>query len=629
MRLFLLFILAEWMAASAVGATHLGPESAGPEGQRAFDDLAALYTNGKPIAGVDQAFKDLGAGLPAAREVAGRYVLALLRQSLADESNGRAKWTPSKFWGDGAVSVSRQFRKQLADKIASGPSAPELLEAESWLIRSDNVAAAAVAGTKALTRNPSSKVENVYRSLLSPPHPNTKVTVTILKDIGERKLVALAPELIALANDFRAEVRQAAREIAAAWNMTGIPTFVPERALAGFVEEQLSNISAMVLTPVPKEAVWKRFSIRTKNPYAEGTNQQDFSGWLLAEDKSAYLVLDFFGHERSFPRTNVTVTARTFADDTKEIRQLRTARSSGSGADPRDTLSSMGMSTGQFEPGFVSAPEALLAAWALERDDRSDAAALILPCFDRAGDARWIAEAVRDLLAKHYQQQMLDAFTQDRDYPAVIRMARHLGKPQFQGWQYFERTKMLAAQLETRGEDFKTLVLPTPDEWKDLRSKLARPAQVEYLATRMRLLNAFQRDQPGDVVFNEPQTREARSSLQVVPGKKVGTETINPLVEFRKMQLEVKDLPALLPFLDDDNFVLAYGYWRDFHPGRYLYTVNSFIAELVNHAAACDIIDWDTYSGADERQRRVLREKAQKWIDSDAGRTRTDQLFQN
>jgi hypothetical protein len=249
---------------------------AGPEGQQAFDDLAALYASGKPVPGLDQALKDLADNLPPARETAGRYLLALLKQSLADETNGRAKWRALSRWGGGAESASRDFRKQLAEIIANAP-----------------------------------------------------------------------------------------------------------------------------------------------------------------------------------------------------------------------------------------------------------------PALDRASDARWIAAAARDLLAKLYQQQMLDAFTRDRDYPAVIRIARHLAKPQFQGWRYFDQTQKLAAQLEKRGDDFKTLVLPTPDEWKDIRSKLARPAQMEYLAARMRLLNAFQWGQPGDVDFEDAQTREASSASQARHGKRAGTQTINPLVELR------------------------------------------------------------------------------------------------
>jgi len=284
-------------------------------------------------------------------------------------------------------------------------------------------------------------------------------------------------------------------------------------------------------------------------------------------------------------RTNTTLADRKLEDDAQAILQIRATKSTDFRDNPMELLSSRGMLTGQFEPGFVSTPEALLAAWALERGDRKDAAALILPCFDRAADARWIVEAVRDLLARSYHQKMLDAFTRDRDYPAVLRLSRHLGKEQFKGWQYYERTKELAVQIEKRSEDFKTLVLPTPEEWKALQAKLDRAAQVEYLAKRLRLLNAFQWGQPGGVDFEEPQTREAQSTLTFTPGKPAGTETVNPLVELDKMQLEVKDLPALLPFLDDDNFVLAYGYWRDFHPSRSLYPVNGFVVSLVNHAA--------------------------------------------
>ena len=120
MRLPLLLLLGCWISGASTGAIGVGPEVAGPEGQRAFDDLATLYVDGKPVAGLDQALKDLAGNAQGRREVAGRYLLALLKQSLADESNGRAKWKSLPFWGGGAESASREFRKQLADKIANG-----------------------------------------------------------------------------------------------------------------------------------------------------------------------------------------------------------------------------------------------------------------------------------------------------------------------------------------------------------------------------------------------------------------------------------------------------------------------------------------------------------------------------
>src|SRR5207244_3150902 len=145
--------------------------------------------------------------------------------------------------------------------------------------------------------------------------------------------------------------------------------------------------------------------------------------------------------------------------------------------------------------------------------------------------------------------------------------------------------------------------------WKDLQSRLDRPTQAEYLAKRLRLLNAFQWGQPGNVDFKGRMTREPMSTfppMARLASRPPGTEVINPLVELTKMKLEVRELPPLLPFLDDENFVLANGYWRDFHPGRTLYRVNSFVARLINVAATTDLIDWAKYSAGDAESRQAI-----------------------
>ena len=626
MRSLLCLCVLGWLTAPSLAAVK--PDVDGPEGQRAFDDLAGLYATGTPIAAEEQAFKNLASLEPATRAAAGRYLAALLKQSWADEDNGRAQWRKLPFFGGGSESPSREYRKLLAGKIADGPAAAELLDAELWLLNSDLLAEDAQAGAKALTRNPSPTLVDTYRTLLARGHPNSAVLATLIADAGKRKYVALSPEIKALCNEPRKVPREAARTAAQQLGMANIAPFAPEQALTGYVDGELKNILAMVLPAVPPSATWKRFTVKTKNPRNNETNEWSFSGWLISEDPKAWHVVDLFGQEQALDRATTTSAERALTDDAREFQAVRSGGASDSNLERSATLSSGGLATAQFEARFVSLPEALLAAWALQRGDRKTAAAVILPCFDAAADERWIGEVVRDLLAQKYQQQMLDALTSERDYPQVLRIANHLGKLPFKGWRYFERTKELAQQFARRGDDFKTFVLPTPDQWKAMRAKLDRPAQVAYLAKRIRLLNAFQWGQPGGVDFGAPQSREPRSDQRNKPNAS-GVETINPLIELRNMHLEVRDLPTLIPFLDDDNFVLAYGYWRDFHPDRDLYRVNGFVVRFVNDAARRELIDWSAYEQADPAGKQKLKQDAGRWIAANAARSLQDLLLEN
>jgi hypothetical protein len=552
------------------------------------------------------------------RAAAGRYVLALLKQAWADESNGRAKWKALPYFGGGSESAAREFRKELAKRIGENPAA-ELLDAELWLINTEMLAENTAAGVKGLVKNASAKKTEAYRGLLAPAHPNKAVVTAVLQDAGARKL-ALGEQAAALCSDYRADVRAAAREAAGAMGVKELPEFKAEKSLEGFVAGELKAISEMVLTPAPKEATWKRFSVKVD------TRTFERSGWLLAEDKSGYRVLDMFGTEDYLERDKTTVTDRTMAEDVAAILEYRGAKGDERRNNP---LSARGMLTGQFEPGFVSLPEALLAAWAMERGDAKDAAAVILPCFDRAADARWIRQATRDLMARGYHDKLLGAFTGQRDYAEAIRIGTHLGKPAFEGWQYYERTKTLTAQLQKRGEDFKTLTLPTPAEWTGLQAKLDRPAQVEYLAKRLKLLNAFQWGQPGGVDFEGRQTREPLSPRRGGEGADAGIETINPLVTLAKMELAVKDIPVLLPYVDDEDFILAYGYWRDFHPGRTLYPVKAFAVQLIDQTACRELMDWAAYARSDAAGKKAMMDEARKWVAEHARLSRADLLLKN
>src|SRR5207248_2306173 len=104
------------------------------------------------------------------------------------------------------------------------------------------------------------------------------------------------------------------------------------------------------------------------------------------------------------------------------------------------------------------------------------------------------------LLGWRYHDATLQAFSHERDYDAAIRFAVHLSKPVFDGYEYQDRAKELAQQLKVRrGEDFKTLALPTTRQWPQIRAAMTRDKQIEFLGQRLRLLNCFQWGQPGGV----------------------------------------------------------------------------------------------------------------------------------
>ncbi len=610
----------------SVAAQAVSPESPGDAGRRAFDDLAALYGPESRPPDVALALRKLDSADAAERRAAGDYLLALFRQAMADERNGRSQWKRLPFFGGGSESPAREYRKRAAEEFGKSTiTVQEVLPAALWLVEEERLADNQAAGVAVLRRIKSDQIVAVYRKLLSPAHHNTTVAVGIVEAVSERKLGDLASQIQALCGDYRTAVRDAARKAATALKMPAPPEFHPEAAFTPWLEQELKDIAAMVLTPIPPEAAWKRFAV-TRKPWREGDppRVQEFSGWLLSQDETSYRILDLFAREETLLKTETKVSGRTMKEDADFYQKAR----KGGRDESMNALSESGGLTGQFQPSFVSLPEGLLSAWCYARGDKATAAAVLFPRLDEASDERWIRMVARDLLGWRYHDAMLHAFSFDRDYAAAARYARHLASPLFDEYQYHERAKELADQLPRRGEDFKTLTLPTAPQWDGLRKTLTRPQQVEYLAKRLRLLNCFQWGQPGGVSFEETQTDRPGRRSRLDADKDKPVEVINPYSELQAMKLEVKDLPPLIPYIGDDNFIPTFSYWRDFHPARRLYQVNELAASVVDEAAKQDLAGLEKYAGLDAQGKKLHLEKIAQWVAANAGKSRADLLME-
>lgn len=579
------------------------PVIAGPEGARAFSELETYYRDKAKPPPLPAALQDLNSEDAERRRSAGRYVLALLSQLFADESNGRGEWRETGWWGGGSESPTRDFRKEVARALADSAKTDEALDAVVWLLTDERIAEHQVSGLEALKRIPGPRADGLLAGVLREPHPNGSVLTGAIEEAGRRKLAQAAPEITALASHHRATVRAAAQTAAAA---LGIPPPASKTAFLPSIDRMLRTFAGQILTPIPEDAAWGRFVI-TRPPYREGDDPrlEEFSGWKLSEREGIVRMLTVHGADREAPASQVRMTARTLADEARDLLRLREAATNGD----RDAQRQISR---QFDPPFISTPEALVAAWSYRRGDLKTASELLFPRLESAKDDRWVLWAVRDLLGHLYHRPMLDHFSEERDYPATLRLAAHLSKDLFQGYEYQPRAKELLRQLPQRTEDFKTLTLPTAEEWAVQRANLSRGDQVHFLARRLRLLNCFQHRQPGNVSYTDPQFPKPMSELREVENYRTLPQVINPYVELMKMRLAIAELPTLVPYLADDRFMPTYSFWRGFHPSRTLHQVNWAVEKIVNESALQDLADLDTYArlhGAGKRQHldRIVR----------------------
>jgi len=175
----------------------------------------------------------------------------------------------------------------------------------------------------------------------------------------------------------------------------------------------------------------------------------------------------------------------------------------------------------------------------------------------------------------------------------------------------------------------------------------AQPAeQIIFLAERVRLLNCFQCEQPGDyalheVQFGEPCGMARDASWGLGRGT---TKVINPYVElvggsediffddekkpYKGMELTVADIPLLAPFLRDDWHILCVSYWRNFAPKRHLETTRPLFASIINDLAKRDVCQTHDMEKLNEAEREKHIEKIVRWAKANENKSEQDLMWE-
>ncbi|MCZ7648627.1 MAG: hypothetical protein M5U26_25770 [Planctomycetota bacterium] len=609
------------LAVSLLGWTcHAGnavdPVVKGADGKRAFDDLARYYADNKQVPGFEAALNDLKAPDAAKSKAAGTYLFALLKQMFEDESNGRAPWKKTPFFGSRPVCDARTFRKTVASSLGKHATGPNALPALEWLLMYEKDAGNQAAAIEALGRQRGAECAALFKSLLAQPHPNAKVAQAVVDLAAERGMKELAPEIQRLCGHYRAAVREAALKAAPKLGGAKLPEYRPEAAFTPWLEEQLANVRKMVPWELPAKATWMHFTPAAQ-PDAGGL------GALVLEDTAAaFKALDWWGQQRELAKKDYKAEPRGLAAEAQALAALRKEAKN-----PRDLavrLSRGGAATAQFEPPFASLPEVLVGAWCFEKGEKAAAAELLFPRLEAMADDRWMAWVARDLLGHPLYQQALVAFSHGRDYDAALKLFLHLSGPLFDEYTYQDESQKLAGELAQRGDEFKSFKLPTPQEWEAQKKKLGREEQIAFLGERLRLLNCIQLSQPGNVNYADEQSTRPFAERSRIQGGGAHL-AINPFNELRAMALQPKDLPALVPFLADERCMPTFSYWRDFDYRRTVHQVNWVVASVLNEAAKKDLARLADYNGADEAGRKAHLDGILAWCRENAGKTR-DQL---
>jgi hypothetical protein len=597
--------------------------------------------------------KQLATGKPEERAGAAAYLRDLLALALAHETGRTAPWRNTPFWGGGAEVPARVLRKQVADELAKAGPLPDALPVLRWYFEAETNDGHLPPVLSAVGKLDGKGADTLRAELASRPHPNAVVAAGAIEQIAARKGSLPADRLAALCHHHRAGIREAARKLNARHGGKDPGPFDPARAVRSEPVKKVMDEVLVLLPDLPGPmAEYVSLTTRFVDDKNVGKEKFEDTGWLVRRHKDLVAVYTPFGRPESArpgekkrvehsekskdgegwvsSQIDITVVVDvTPAKIEDEIRKVEAARKKETaGID----LSRKGGLTGQFEGDGATLYEAIFGAWLYRAGRDADAARVLLPALDSLYADRHLAEMVRHRMGDLAGFRMLVAFAGDRDYKAALGQAKLIDRL-YPDTRFHVYAKGLADQFPRRADDFQKLKLPTPAEWADLKKKLTREQQVNYLCARLRLLNCFQMGQPGGYdpdakQYAEPCGMADDASWGLGLGK---TEVINPLVELRGpanwygdkprakgLELTVKDVPVLSKHLKDDWYMPTVEFWRNFHPDRTLETTRPQVAELIDELACKDVCHVDRWGAMTPAEIDNEIERINRWAAENA-----------
>jgi hypothetical protein len=613
------------------------PVEAPAAATQAAKDLRAYYSDDKQEPAWKAAVRRLAAADPVERAQAASYLRDLLDQALKDELAGIAPWQASPFWGNGGSNPARGLRERVAAALTATPPAPGAVPVVRWFLEHEKLSRLQGEVLNAVTGLQGPEADTLLRELATTPHPNAEVALTALTQVGERKIKVTVEQLAPLCQHHRTKLREAALALNAQLDYPAPAPFDAARAVQSEpVRRLMDEIGRLLAEPVPAEAPFVRLTVGDAPP-----NLYTYHGWLLEEDEEQWVLWTANGRRQSFPKKSEHKATLVLVPIQEEVDRVMALRRDG---DKNREMSSRGVLFGQFLGLGTGEYEAVLAQW-LHASGRFElAAAILLPALDTLLLDSHLVDITRDRLGDGYAQEMLAAFVGDRDYATAERVAKWLAE-RFPGTRFHAVAVRLLDELPRRRDDFADLRLPSPKEWAAEKTKLSRREQIDYLCSRLRLLNCFQDGQPSGAWYGEAQYAEPCGiSSNVAWARRQGkTEVINPLVELAGsipgggdlikaarsdgLGLAVADIPALAAHLREDWFFPTVSFWRDFSPDRTLHRTRPLLLSLINRIARQSLCRVEKLDAMTDKERDEEIARITKWADANRDKDDTALLL--
>ncbi|MBL9088885.1 MAG: hypothetical protein JNM10_17230 [Planctomycetia bacterium] len=611
------------------------PVVATPEGREAFDDVRAAYAEGRTHVPRARAEADALVGpYPDRRATASRYLVALFRQTAADEEHGRTPRRGMKLGGgepqDDGAAIRWHVMRALRDKTVPTDSTDALAPA-LWLWREGQDGPSREVAVWLLAQIRHADADEVLIEAVEQEQVPTEPLVWALGEVMKRRLERAGPAVRVYCTDHRAAVREAAVDAAKALALTDVPTWTEGSPITGALDRRLRALAACVRPELPADARWVRRR-RAADP-ARRVGELDVAGWVLPARTKPPVMIDWFGDVVSLDEDGAETVEDTLADAAKRLIEVREefAALAGDDFDGRRRIESrIGIARWSDWGGrkwVLTLPEALVAAWAHARGDDATASALVHPVLASSDDESETFDRLRDELAIGLDERMLEAFRRT-EYARALRLASHLASPLFDGAYGQQRAAKLAEELPRRIDDFRTLVLPTAEQWKEFQRRSNREEQVAYLCQRLRLIRATQNSIPGGISYGDDQYDPAADDLAWNDPRRDAYERLNPFRELLALDLRGREVGPLLPLLASRDHILGFDLERfGRHAPQSLHRVAWVAGTLLDAIAAERLVDASVVGSGDASRLATEIERVRAWFAARGEERQSDRIF--
>jgi hypothetical protein len=576
--------------------------------------------------------KLLSAGNPHERREAATYLREMVALALEHERLRVAPWRLSPIWGADFDMPSKVLRESVARALAEAEKPPpNVLPVLRCFLENETNDAFLNDIMKALGKLDGNEANLLRREVTTKPHENGVVVGEAIKQLAARKQKLPADLLGKLCHHHRAAIRDAARKLNAVQGGADPGPYDPAKAVRSEPVRKIIDQILPMMTELPdSKAELVKATVRYLDDNKIVKETFDYFGWLTRRDGQVTEIYTIEGDPKVLHNgkkmridhgervgngvkfteieviTDVVILPWSLEDAIKEVTEFQSFQ-----------ISEMR----GFHPD-----EALLGAWLYRAGRDAEAARVLLPMLDSVYRDRYAIDRVRWQLGDLHGQRMVETFAYDRNYEKTLQQARLVDRllPET---RFHDYAKRFIDQLPRRRDDFTGLKLPTHAEWVELRKKLSRDEQIDFLCDRLRMLGRL----PLPLSWAEFTEHDK-------------TEQINPLVELAVWfgpnligwikdpprpptgkEPTLKDVPLLSKHLLENWFTFVIEEPESAtDPNRDLFTTRPFLAEIINELAHKDLCRIGTWKGLKPAEIDKEIERINGWAAASIGKTEVE-----